>query len=478
MTVPFSCSAYRASEESVEAEIGKNAYGDEYLEDYGMSRDDIVSWLKSHEDDNYYLGTPYVGKDYQSPNGDISYNGIAGMNCAGLVAHIVRKAGLDCEAVMEAMSASGEASYWGSGLPYDLLSGASNWYLLVQNTNIRAYYFDSFDEMFESGHAEMGDIILLYVNKPFGLGEDEDNHLGVYWGETGTENLMWQEVAEGCVIKPMSIVKARILLIKTSPEEGISLSSAGEKLQVGSTVSLEATSKGTGSDEITWTSSDASVAEVSSEGEIKALSAGTAVITASSGDYEDKCTVTVTGPEAPEFTAKLIGSNKVRIDWEKVDGAAGYRVYRSDESGCVGALVADISGKSTTYFVDAGLAAHTDYYYTVRSYVTLDGQTVLSAADAAQAVTTRSSRSTVTGSYDNAGNLNLSWKAVTGAEGYDIYSSTDGVSYSCLGSSEGTSYLCMKLEAGKSYYFMIKPYSMKSEVKSYSDEVRLYRVTP
>ena len=35
--------------------------------------------LEAHEDDNYYLGTPYAGGDAQSPNGDTSYNsGAAG----------------------------------------------------------------------------------------------------------------------------------------------------------------------------------------------------------------------------------------------------------------------------------------------------------------------------------------------------------------------------------------------------------------
>ena len=62
----------------------------------------IVQELEAHEDDNYYLGTPYAGGDAQSPNGDASYNsGTVGMNCAGFISYVLRKAGLDAETTME-----------------------------------------------------------------------------------------------------------------------------------------------------------------------------------------------------------------------------------------------------------------------------------------------------------------------------------------------------------------------------------------
>ena len=76
-----------------------------------------------HEDDNYYLGTPYAGGDAQSPNGDTSYNsGAAGMNCAGFISYVLRKAGLDAETTMEIMHRT-PVNQYGSGLPYDWLAG-------------------------------------------------------------------------------------------------------------------------------------------------------------------------------------------------------------------------------------------------------------------------------------------------------------------------------------------------------------------
>ena len=48
--------------------------GTNYMTSVGVTRESIVRELEAHEDDNYYLGTPYAGGDAQSPNGDTSYN--------------------------------------------------------------------------------------------------------------------------------------------------------------------------------------------------------------------------------------------------------------------------------------------------------------------------------------------------------------------------------------------------------------------
>ena len=60
--------------------------GTNYMTSVGVTRESIVRELEAHEDDNYYLGTPYAGGDAQSPNGDASYNsGTVWMNCAGFI---------------------------------------------------------------------------------------------------------------------------------------------------------------------------------------------------------------------------------------------------------------------------------------------------------------------------------------------------------------------------------------------------------
>ena len=64
--------------------------GTNYMTSVGVTRESIVRELEAHEDDNYYLGTPYAGGDAQSPNGDASYNsGAVGMNCAGFISYVL-----------------------------------------------------------------------------------------------------------------------------------------------------------------------------------------------------------------------------------------------------------------------------------------------------------------------------------------------------------------------------------------------------
>ncbi|MFQ9910543.1 MAG: hypothetical protein ACLRWC_13480, partial [Acutalibacter sp.] len=130
--------------------------GTNYMTSVGVTREAIVRELESHENDDFYLGTKYVGGDAQSPNGDASYNsGTVGMNCAGFISYVLRKAGLDAETTMEIMHRT-PVNQYGSGLPYDWLAGASNYKNLIENGNISAYAFRTKQELLSSGLAEKG----------------------------------------------------------------------------------------------------------------------------------------------------------------------------------------------------------------------------------------------------------------------------------------------------------------------------------
>ena len=164
--------------------------GTKDMTQYGVTRDAIVSHLESHEHDSFYLGTPYKGGDWQSPDGDTSYNGSAGMNCTGFVSYVLRKVGLDTDTFLEQLSITGSTVWEGSGLPYDLMCGASNYANAVQNGDIAAYTFETKEELLSSGLAQKGDIILMWWSlSPFDDGAD--NHIGFFWGDSSSEDKMW-----------------------------------------------------------------------------------------------------------------------------------------------------------------------------------------------------------------------------------------------------------------------------------------------
>ena len=169
--------------------------GTNYLTSYGVTRKAIVDELSAHEHDSYYLGTPYAGGDVQSPSGDTSYNGSAGMNCGGFVGYVLRKVGLDSSQAVNLIKSTGDALYFGSGKPYDLLAGASNYYQLAKAAGLTCYVYNTKAEMLADGKLEKGDIILMYWSlQPFNDGAD--NHIGFYWGESSGDDILWHSSTE------------------------------------------------------------------------------------------------------------------------------------------------------------------------------------------------------------------------------------------------------------------------------------------
>lgn len=194
------------------------AGGTEYLDKYGVTRKSLVSELSAHLYDNFYLGTPQVGGDWQSPRGDTSYNGAPGLNCAGFVSCALRRAGMDGDAVTAVIRQSPTALAWGSGRPFQYLSGASNYLSLIQYGNLVAHVFETKWDLLASGQAEKGDVILRFWTDRFTSG-DADNHLMIYWGDTPYEDKVWQNTIGGNQISPMAETAATaFVLIKFAPE--------------------------------------------------------------------------------------------------------------------------------------------------------------------------------------------------------------------------------------------------------------------
>ena len=255
--------------------------GTNYMTSVGVTREAIVRELESHENDDFYLGTKYVGGDAQSPNGDTSYNtGKVGMNCAGFISYVLRKAGLDAETTMEIMHRT-PVNQYGSGLPYDWLAGASNYKNLIENGNISAYAFRTKQELLSSGLAEKGDIILMWWSDT--PGEDSaDNHIGFFWGEASDDDVMWHSGTEPSSgnqisaitpktpgsfyilikIEPVKPKEYTVTLTKTSADVSITQGNSAYSL-AGATYNVYKGTSGTGSVVATFTTDSAGHATLS-----------------------------------------------------------------------------------------------------------------------------------------------------------------------------------------------------------------------
>ena len=255
--------------------------GTNYMTSVGVTRQAIVRELEAHENDDFYLGTKYVGGDAQSPNGDASYNsGTVGMNCAGFISYVLRKAGLDAETTMEIMHRT-PVNQYGSGLPYDWLAGASNYKNLVENGNISAYAFRTKQELLSSGLAEKGDIILMWWSNSPGA-DGADNHIGFFWGEASDDDVMWHSGTEPSSgnqiseitpktpgsfyilikIEPLQPKEYTVTLTKTSADVSITQGNSAYSL-AGATYNVYKGTSGTGSVVATFTTDEAGHATLS-----------------------------------------------------------------------------------------------------------------------------------------------------------------------------------------------------------------------
>ena len=255
--------------------------GTNYMTSVGITRESIVRELESHEHDNYYLGTKYVGGDAQSPNGDASYNsGSVGMNCGGFISYVLRKAGLDAETTMEIMHRT-PVNQFGSGLPYDWLAGASNYKNLIENGQISAYAFRTKQELLSSGLAEKGDIILMWWSDNPGA-DGADNHIGFFWGEASDDDVMWHSGTEPSSgnqisaitpktpgsfyilikIEPLQPKEYTVTLTKTSADVSITQGNSAYSL-AGATYNVYEGTSGTGSVVATFTTDEAGHATLS-----------------------------------------------------------------------------------------------------------------------------------------------------------------------------------------------------------------------
>lgn len=184
---------------------------------FNMDFQKYMDWLKSHEKDNYYLGTPYKGYDHRNPKGDCGgaygtndVKGVAAMNCTGFVWHVLYKAT--------------KASGGNTGL----IPALSGWYTFYSSHKITRKYFSSKSAMLNSGYLEKGDIIWMFDGSETVL--SDYHHIGIYWGD-GKSDVLWHSIdAVGnksgniqTVITPKARSPIYMVLKMTTPKNKLEL---------------------------------------------------------------------------------------------------------------------------------------------------------------------------------------------------------------------------------------------------------------
>ena len=155
-------------------------------------------------------------------------------------------------------------------------------------------------------------------------------------------------------------------------------------------------------------------------------------------------------PAAP--TVSINRSNgKPKLSWKAVSGAKKYWIYRSTD----GKNFKYWDSTTMTSYTNSGAASGTKYYYRVKAVAVVNGKNVVSANSSTKSLFTSLAKPSVSITTSN-GKPKLTWKAVTGADKYYIYRSTDGKTFSYWDSTTKTSYVNSGAKKNTKYYYKVK----------------------
>ena len=155
-------------------------------------------------------------------------------------------------------------------------------------------------------------------------------------------------------------------------------------------------------------------------------------------------------PAAP--TVSINRSNgKPKLSWKAVTGATKYWIYRSTD----GVNFKYFDSTTKTSYTNSGAASGKKYYYRVKAVAVVKGKNVISANSSTKSLMTTLATPSVSITTSN-GKPKLSWKAVTGADKYYVYRSTDGKNFSYWDSTTKTTYINSGAKKNTKYYYKVK----------------------
>ena len=151
----------------------------------------VESVLSQHENDEYYLTTPYGNKGPHGEGGAIDtwdcwkpkgeYGSGAYMNCTGFVVAVLRACGANTSIIGNYTAKDG----YNRGNE----TNAYKWDEYCRDNNAVSYTFSSKEQMLASGILEKGDII--YMEPADWNHSNSDCHIGFFWGSNSSEDLFW-----------------------------------------------------------------------------------------------------------------------------------------------------------------------------------------------------------------------------------------------------------------------------------------------
>lgn len=175
--------------------------------------------------------------------------------------------------------------------------------------------------------------------------------------------------------------KLSFVSMGTVAPQKITLNKTSVKMTAGATATLKATISpaGVANKKITWSSSNSSVATVSSSGKVTSRTPGKAVITArTSNGKTAKCTVNVVPKGTPITKLQSQRSHWLNIQWRANPKADGYQIQYGTSSNMKGAKYAVINNRGIRSYTRKDVKSGAKYYVRVRTFNVVNGKRIYS----------------------------------------------------------------------------------------------------
>ena len=228
----------------------------------------------------------------------------------------------------------------------------------------------------------------------------------------------------------------KFIALDVSEPTSVSLNKTSLTLDVGKSYTLTKTvSPSNAVTSYAWNSSNTSVATVDSNGKVTAKKAGTATITVKTSNGKTAtCKVTVNLP-APQITGLSNTTGGIKISWNKVDGAYGYRLYYKPVSGGWKRF----KDTTATSFTDSGVVPNKTETYTIRC-IDKNGNTISGFNSTGWSKKYTPVAPTISKLDITTGGIKISWNKIAGVYGYRLYYKTSSGGWKRFKDTTATSF--------------------------------------
>ena len=162
---------------------------------------------------------------------------------------------------------------------------------------------------------------------------------------------------------------------------------------------------------------------------------------------------------------------KIKLAWKKADGAVGYQIARSTSKNGRYKVIKEIKSGNTKTYTDTAVQTGKRYFYKISVKSKSNGELIYGryCTPVGARVLKTTQITSVQASASAA--IELKWKKVTGAAGYEIYRSTKKSSgykrIASVSSGSTLSYKDVPPKTNKTYYYKVRPYHVSGKKKGY-----------